>query len=94
MGTLPLTRECFDVALAAGEALSNAYDHACGGEGGSAVYAYPDRVIIEVQTAVAAMRSQTGRSPPRPRTRRDRLRMLVDSVEVRRRADTPARRSV
>ena len=51
LGTLPLTREeCFDVALAAGEALSNAYDHACGGEGGSmSVYAYPDRVIIEVR---------------------------------------------
>ena len=34
LGGLPLSRDdCFDTALAAGEALSNAYDHACGGKG-------------------------------------------------------------
>lgn len=94
LGTLPLTREeCFDVALAAGEALSNAYDHACGGEGGSmSVYAYPDRVIIEVRDCGCGYEIADGEEPAESLERGrgiKLMRMLVDSVEVRRRADAP-----
>lgn len=94
LGTLPLTREeCFDVALAAGEALSNAYDHACGGEGGSmSVYAYSDRVIIEVRDCGCGYEIADGEEPAESLERGrgiKLMRMLVDSVEVRRRADAP-----
>lgn len=94
LGTLPLTREeCFDVALAAGEALSNAYDHACDGAGGSmTVYAYPDRVVIEVRDCGCGFELAADEEPVES-TERGRgiklMRMLVDSVDVRRRTDVP-----
>lgn len=94
LGGLPLSRDdCFDTALAAGEALSNAYDHACGGKGGTmTVIAYTDRVVIEVRDCGCGFEIADGEEPPesRERGRGIRLmRMLVDSVDVRRRVDAP-----
>lgn len=92
LGTLPLGRDdCFDVALAVGEALSNAYDHACGASGCTmSVEAFPDRVVIEVNDCGCGYEIAAGEEPPesRERGRGIRLmRMLVDNVDVRRRAD-------
>ncbi len=94
LGTLPLSRDdCFDTALAAGEALSNAYDHACGGEGSTmSVIAYADRVVIEVRDCGCGFEIGDDEEPveSRERGRGIRLmRMLVNSVEVRRRTDVP-----
>lgn len=94
LGGLPLSRDdCFDTALAAGEALSNAYDHACGGKGSTmTVIAYIDRVVIEVRDCGCGFEIADGEEPPesRERGRGIRLmRMLVDSVDVRRRVDAP-----
>ena len=94
LGGLPLSRDdCFDTALAAGEALSNAYDHACGGKGSTmTVIAYTDRVVIEVRDCGCGFEIADGEDPPesRERGRGIRLmRMLVDSVDVRRRVDAP-----
>lgn len=94
LGALPMTREeCFDVALAAGEALSNAYDHACGGAGGTmTVYAYQDRVVIEVRDCGCGFEIGDVEEPVASieRGRGIKLmRLLVDSVDVRRRADAP-----
>lgn len=92
LGTLPLSREaCFDAALATGEALSNAYDHACGAKGGiMTVVAYADRVVIEVLDCGCGFEIAPGEEPPESRERGrgiKLMRMLVDSVEVRRRTD-------
>lgn len=94
LGGLPLSRDdCFDTALAAGEALSNAYDHACGGKGSTmTVITYTDRVVIEVRDCGCGFEIADGEEPPesRERGRGIRLmRMLVDSVDVRRRVDAP-----
>lgn len=92
LGTLPMGRdECFDTALAVGEALSNAYDHADGARGCSmAVTAYPDRVVVEVNDGGCGFEIAADEEPPesRERGRGIRLmRMLVDSVDVRKRVD-------
>lgn len=92
--TLQLSRdECFDVALAAGEALSNAYDHACDARGCTmTMVAYADRVVIEVTDCGCGYEIAPGEEPPesRERGRGIRLmRMLVDSVDVCRRTDAP-----
>ena len=89
---LPLSRDdCFDTALAAGEALSNAYDHACGACGCiMTVRAYTDRVVIEVSDCGCGYEIAPDEEPDctEDRGRGIRLmRMLVDSVEVRRRVD-------
>lgn len=92
LGTLPLSRDaCFDTALAVGEALSNAYDHACDACGATmTVIAYTDRVVIEIRDCGCGFEISDGEEPreTRERGRGIRLmRMLVDSVEVRRRTD-------
>lgn len=92
--SLPLSRDDrFDVSLAAGEALSNAYDHACEAKGCTlTVQAYADRVIIEVRDCGCGYEIAPDEEPPesRERGRGIRLmRMLVDSVEVLRRTDAP-----
>lgn len=94
LGGVPLSREeRFDVALAAGEALSNAYDHACGGEGATmTVYAHPDRVVIEVRDRGCGFEIGADEEPVESHERGrgiKLMRMLVDSVEVRRRPDAP-----
>ena len=83
----------FDMALAVGEALSNAYDHAddaCGCR--LTVTAYADRIVIEVRDSGCGFELAEGDEPTatRERGRGIRLmRMLVDSVEVRRRVESP-----
>ena len=92
LSTLPLSRDdSFDTALAAGEALSNAYDHADGACGCvMTVHAYADRVVIEVRDCGCGYEIAPDEEPD---TTEDRgrgirlMRMLVDSVEVRRRQD-------
>ena len=71
LGTLPLSRDdCFDTALAVGEALSNAYDHACGGVGSSmTIAAYADRVVVDVRDCGCGSRSLLTRSAREPRAR-------------------------
>ncbi|MDM8302936.1 anti-sigma factor antagonist [Collinsella tanakaei] len=93
MATLPLSQsDRFDMALAVGEALSNAYDHADNAAGCTMmVIAYPDRVVIEVRDHGAGYEIAADEQPAtsEERGRGIRLmRMLVDSVEVRRRRDT------
>ena len=92
LGTLPLSRDdCFDVALAVGEALSNAYDHACDACGCvMTVEAFPDRVVIEVNDCGCGYEIAADEEPveSRERGRGIRLmRMLVDNVDVHRRSD-------
>ena len=89
--TLPLGRDAvYDTALAAGEALGNAYDHA--GAAGCVlnVRAYEDRVVIEVCDCGGGFEiapdEDVAESEERGRGIK-LMRMLVDSVEVRRRAD-------
>lgn len=88
---VPLSRDArFDVALAVGEALGNAYDHA-GGKGCTlTVRAYDDRVVIEVADQGAGFELAAGEEP-RQTDERGRgirlMRMLVDSVEIRKRTD-------
>lgn len=89
---VPLTRdERFDTALATGEALSNAYDHACGACGCTlVVQAYADRVVIEVRDCGCGYEIGADEEPvmSEERGRGVRLmRLLVDSVEVARRDD-------
>lgn len=89
LATLPLSAdECFDTALAAGEALSNAYDHACALGCALTVNAYADRVVIEVsdQGCGYQISSDEEVEATEERGRGIKLmRMLVDSVEVARR---------
>ena len=89
--SLPLRRdERYDVALASGEALGNAYDHADGIGCILTVQAYGDRVVIEVVDRGAGY-SIDGSSEPVTTEERGRgiklMRMLVDNVEVARRTD-------
>lgn len=88
---LPLSREaCYDTALAAGEALGNAYDHADGVGCVLNVRAYGDRVVIEVCDCGEGYEIADNEEPDESeeRGRGIRLmRMLVDSVEVRKRTD-------
>lgn len=89
--SLPLRRdERYDVALASGEALGNAYDHAGGIGCVLTVQAYSDRVVVEVldrgagysidETSVPVASEERGRGIKL-------MRMLVDNVEVARRTD-------
>ncbi len=83
----------FDVALAGGEALSNAYDHACASAIVLAVHAYRDRVVIEViddgKGFSLGLHEDTD-APTEERGRGIRLmRMLVDRVDVQRRIGAP-----
>lgn len=92
VSTLPMSdSDRFDMALAAGEALSNAYDHANGAVGCMMmVIAYPDRVVVEVRDSGCGYEIAPDEEPDESeeRGRGIRLmRMLVDSVEVRRRTD-------
>ncbi len=92
LDSLPLNRDdCFDTALAVGEALSNAYDHACDAVGCTmSVTAYADRVVVDVNDCGCGYEIASGEEPPesRERGRGIRLmRMLVDSVDVSRRTD-------
>lgn len=88
--------ESFDTALAVGEALSNAYDHANNAHGCTmTMAAYADRVVIEVCDSGCGYEIASGEEPPesRERGRGIRLmRMLVDSVDVSRRVDAPGTR--
>ena len=90
--SLPLRRdERYDVALASGEALGNAYDHAGGIGCVLTVQAYGDRVVVEVldRWVPAILIDET--SEPVASEERGRgiklMRMLVDNVEVARRTD-------
>lgn len=89
--SVPMERDaCFDVALAASEALGNAYDHASGVGGVLTVRAYDDRVVIEVTDRGKGFEIAPDEEPDETeeRGRGIRLmRMLVDCVEVRRRTD-------
>lgn len=80
----------FDAALAAGEALSNAYDHADGAGSMLSVRAYSDRVVVEVRDRGCGFEIAPDEDieASEERGRGIRLmRMLMDSVEVRRRDD-------
>lgn len=90
--SLPLSRdERFDTALAAGEALSNAYDHAHDGCGCMvSVYAYSDRVVIEVRDCGCGYEISSAEEPVSSEERGrgiKLMRLLVDAVEVRKRDD-------
>lgn len=92
MASLPMSEsDRFDMALATGEALSNAYDHANGGAGCMMmVIAYSDRVVVEVRDCGCGYEIAPTEEPDESeeRGRGIRLmRMLVDSVEVRRRRE-------
>lgn len=87
--SLPLTREeRFDMALAGGEALSNAYDHAKAHTIACSIRAYADRVVLEVTDDGTGfdMRPDDAPVPTLERGRGIRLmRMLVDLVDIERR---------
>lgn len=91
LGELPMGEEArFDAALAVGEALSNAFDHACAEGCDLTMRAYADRVVIEVRDRGCGFQIAADEEPEESeeRGRGIRLmRLLVDSVEVRRRAD-------
>lgn len=88
---LPMGRDAvFDTALAVSEALGNAYDHAGGRCCVMNVRAYRDRVVVEVCDRGCGFEISSDEEPEESeeRGRGIRLmRMLVDSVEVRRRDD-------
>lgn len=90
---LPLGRDAvYDTALAVGEALGNAYDHA--GAAGCVLNAraYEDRVVIEVCDCGGGFEIAPGETVPETEERGrgiKLMRMLVDSVEVKRRTDAP-----
>lgn len=93
ISSLPLSEsDRFDMALATGEALSNAYDHANGAAGCICmVIAYPDRVVIEVRDNGDGFEISPDEEPDESEERGrgiKLMRMLADSVEVRRRRDT------
>ena len=91
LDALPMTSEArYDTALAASEALGNAYDHACAAGCVLNVRAYRDRVVIEVLDCGCGFELSADEEPQESeeRGRGIRLmRLLVDSVEVRRRTD-------
>ncbi|QWT18065.1 anti-sigma factor antagonist [Collinsella sp. zg1085] len=80
----------FDTALAAGEALSNALDHSNGSGCTLYMMAYADRVVIEVKDCGTGFEIAPDVCPA-AREERGRgirlMRMLMDSVEIRRRRD-------
>ena len=82
----------YDTALAVGEALGNAYDHAGGTACVLNVRAYRDRAVIEVCDGGCGFELAPDEEPPE-REERGRgiklMRLLVDSVEVQRRTDGP-----
>lgn len=88
---LPMSSDaCYDTALAASEALGNAYDHACGTGCVMNIRAYRDRVIIEVCDCGCGFEIAADEDPKESEERGrgiKLMRMLVDSVEVRRRTD-------
>ena len=89
--TLPLGRDAvYDTALAAGEALGNAYDHAGAAGCMLNVRAYEDRVVIEVCDCGGGFEiapdEDVAESEERGRGI-TLMRMLVDSAEVKRRTD-------
>ena len=90
--SIPMQRDaCFDVALAASEALGNAYDHAANAAGGVlTVRAYDDRVVVEVTDRGRGFEIGVDEEPDETEERGrgiKLMRMLVDGVEVRRRTD-------
>lgn len=88
---LPLARDArYDMALAAGEALGNAYDHAAGVGCVLTVRAYSDRVVVEVVDGGAGFAIDATEVPEESEERGrgiKLMRLLVDGVEVRRRTD-------
>lgn len=89
--SVPMARDaCFDVALAVSEALGNAYDHALAEGGVLSVRAYDDRVVIEVTDCGEGYEIAPDEEPDETEERGrgiKLMRMLVDSVEVRKRTD-------
>ncbi len=83
--------DCYDYALAVGEALGNAYDHADGARGCTCtISAYDDRVVCVLRDCGQGYELAANETPEASelRGRGIRLmRMLVDSVEVKRRED-------
>ncbi len=80
----------YDTALAASEALGNAYDHACGAGCVMNIRAYQDRVVIEICDCGCGFEIAADEDPEESEERGrgiKLMRMLVDSVEVRRRTD-------
>ncbi len=81
----------YDCALAVGEALGNAYDHADGARGCTCTLsAYDDRVVCVLRDCGAGYELSDDEAPKvsEARGRGIRLmRMLVDNVEVKRRED-------
>ena len=94
LSTLPMSEgDRFDYALAVGEALSNAYDHADGAHGCTmTVAAYDDRVVTILRDCGCGYEISDDDAPvvSELRGRGIRLmRLLVDNVEVSRRCDCP-----
>lgn len=82
--------DCFDMALAFGEALSNAYDHTCGQGIVVHVDCYIDRVIIDILDCGCGVTFEEDESPltTEERGRGIKLmRLLADKVTVCKRTD-------
>lgn len=86
--------DAFDMELACGEALGNAWDHASDDHTGcgvlATVTAYPDRVVVDVEDHGCGFELGDDDDPPEARcAERGRgirlMRLLVDSVSIRRR---------
>lgn len=92
LNEVPMDRDGrFDLTLAVSEALGNVYDHA--GAAGSVmrIRAYADRVMVEVSDRGAGYSIASDETPEQSEERGrgiKLMRMLCDSVEVRRRTDT------
>lgn len=90
LASLGLARETtFDLVLALGEALGNAFDHGCDLDDGSAsvtvtVSVYGDRVVMEVTDSGCGF--EMGEDLPEPTETRGRgirlMLMLTDSVDI------------
>ena len=84
--------EVFDLTLASGEALGNAVDHTCAEGVLLSVWVYPDRVVVEVTDCGCGFESsaegEDGAAKGSHECERGRgiklMRMLADSVEIRR----------
>lgn len=89
--SLPMAQDTrYDLALAASEALGNAYDHACGVGCVLNARAYRDRVVIEVCDCGCGFEISPDEEPEESEERGrgiKLMRLLVDSVEIRRRTD-------
>lgn len=91
---LPMSEnDRYDMALAVGEALGNAYDHANGARGCTlAVSAYDDRVVAVLRDCGCGYEISQDEAPAVSETRGRGIRLmrlLVDSVDVSRRDDVP-----